>query len=171
MRWPADPANRVAVYVKGAPELITRLCRRELGNRGSKELNQSGVSKLTEKAGELAKKPLRVIAFAFAEVSAAEWEAIAAYHGLREGGRGPGPQRTAGQALDAALAPGRDGKPEKLELTYLGAFGLQDPVRPKACSCIRYARGEAAAENPQAPPQINIRMVTGDHIETARAVA
>jgi len=171
MRWPADPANRVAVYVKGAPELITRLCRRELSNRGSKELNASGVSKLTEKAAELAKKPLRVIAFAFAEVSASEWDAIAAYHGLREGGRGPGPQRTAGQALDAALAPGRDGKPEKLELTYLGAFGLQDPVRPKACSCIRYARGEAAAENPQLPAQINIRMVTGYHIETARAVA
>ena len=26
-------------------------------------------------------------------------------------------------------------------------------------------------ENPQAPPDINIRMVTGDHLETARAVA
>jgi magnesium-transporting ATPase (P-type) len=73
--------------------------------------------------------------------------------------------------LDAALTPStRDGKPEKLELTFLGAFGLQDPVRPKAWSCIRYAGGERL-ENPQAPPQINIRMVTGDHIETARAVA
>jgi len=84
MRWPADPANRVAVYVKGAPELITRLCRREKSKRGSVELNQSGCSKLQEKASEMAKKSLRVIAFAFAEMSASEWQAIAAYHGLQE---------------------------------------------------------------------------------------
>lgn len=88
------------------------------------------------------------------------------------GGKNDAPALTPGQALDAALTPStRDGKPEKLELTFLGAFGLQDPVRPKAYSCIRYAKGEAAAEDQQAPPQINVRMVTGDHIETARAVA
>lgn len=44
----------------------------------------------------------------------------------------------------------------------IGAFGLRDPLRPKVKACVKYAREEG---------MMNVRMISGDHIETATAVA
>ena len=41
-------------------------------------------------------------------------------------------------------------------------FGLKDPLRTTVPSCVKYAREHG---------HINIRMVSGDHIETAKSVA
>ncbi len=47
------------------------------------------------------------------------------------------------------------------DLTFLGLFALHDPIRDKVNKSVQFAhRG-----------QINVRMVSGDHIETAKAVA
>jgi len=41
-------------------------------------------------------------------------------------------------------------------------FGLKDPLRPTVQSCVKYARVHG---------HINVRMVSGDHIETAKQIA
>ncbi len=47
------------------------------------------------------------------------------------------------------------------DLTFVGLFALHDPIREKVNKSVLYAqRG-----------QINVRLVSGDHIETAKAVA
>ena len=47
------------------------------------------------------------------------------------------------------------------DLTFLGLFALHDPIREKVCRSVQYA----------ARGQITTRLVSGDHIETAKAVA
>lgn len=47
------------------------------------------------------------------------------------------------------------------DLTFLAIFGIQDPLRPEIKNSIKVC-GEAG---------ITVRMVTGDNIETARAIA
>ena len=59
------------------------------------------------------------------------------------------------------------------DLIYLGTFGMDDPLRPNindAIKYIRYGQLDNAGEQLEGN-QVNIRMVTGDHIETAKAVA
>ena len=41
-------------------------------------------------------------------------------------------------------------------------FGLSDPLRPKVKSAVTYARDCG---------KLNVRLVSGDHIETAKAIA
>lgn len=61
-------------------------------------------------------------------------------------------------------------------LTYLGTFGLEDPIRDdvdKSIQLIRYGRLiESLDEDTKGVRnQVNIRMITGDHIDTALSVA
>lgn len=49
-----------------------------------------------------------------------------------------------------------------LQLTLIGTFGLRDPLRNKVQSCVKYAREHA---------KLNVRLVSGDHKETAKSVA
>lgn len=46
--------------------------------------------------------------------------------------------------------------------TWIGAFGLKDPLRTNVKDSIKYARDDM---------QLSIRLISGDHIETARTVA
>jgi len=50
----------------------------------------------------------------------------------------------------------------KLPLTFIGAFGMKDPRRDNIKSCMKYAKEQGG---------INIRMVSGDHIDTAKVMA
>jgi len=57
-------------------------------------------------------------------------------------------------------------------LTYLCTFGLVDPIREDiqlTVNAIRSADSDPSAEG-SGSSQVNIKMVTGDHIETARWV-
>jgi magnesium-transporting ATPase (P-type) len=59
------------------------------------------------------------------------------------------------------------------DLIYLATFGMEDPLRPnieEAIQYIRYGQLDGAGESEDGN-QVNIRMVTGDHIETAKRVA
>lgn len=47
-------------------------------------------------------------------------------------------------------------------MTWLGAFALKDPLRAGVIESIKYARDDA---------MLSIRLISGDHIETAKAVA
>lgn len=50
----------------------------------------------------------------------------------------------------------------KDQFVYIGTFGLKDKLRPRVRSCVQYARENA---------KICVRMISGDHKETAKAVA
>jgi len=61
-------------------------------------------------------------------------------------------------------------------LIYLGTFGLEDPVREdvdKSIQLIKYGTllGEKVDRKKGAKNQVNIRMITGDHMQTALHVA
>jgi magnesium-transporting ATPase (P-type) len=52
-----------------------------------------------------------------------------------------------------------------LGIKIVGALGLEDKVRPKARSALQHAIG------PADDPRVTVRMVTGDSLHTAQAVA
>lgn len=52
-----------------------------------------------------------------------------------------------------------------LGIQIIGALGLEDKIRPKAASALGYAIG------PSEDPRITVRMITGDSLKTAQAVA
>lgn len=60
-------------------------------------------------------------------------------------------------------------------LVYVATFGMEDPIRDsvrKTIDLIRYGfHIENQSIDPKDPFQVNLRMMTGDHIETARKVA
>jgi len=56
------------------------------------------------------------------------------------------------------LAAGDD----SFQFCYIGSFGLRDTLRPRVQSCVQYARDHA---------RLGVRLVSGDHIETAKQVA
>ena len=140
-----DRPHRVAVYVKGAPEVIINLCQSVASNRGSGMFGSDEKQRMLEVVSGMAASPLRVIGFAFTEMDLEDWQAL-------EGRGGPSPER----ALEDALNNGA------LALTFIGVFGLKDPLRPKVKSAVTYARDSG---------KLSVRLVSGDHVETAKAVA
>lgn len=65
-------------------------------------------------------------------------------------------------------------------LTYIGTFGLHDPLRENALACVelvKFGRELSSFEDFENDPSsninqdVNLRMLSGDHIETARQVA
>lgn len=94
----------------------------------------------------MAMEPLRVIGMAYMECSWVTWQ--------QNFQTEPGVNVAAN--FEEKLA-----KAERF-LTWIGAFGLKDPCRPGVFESIRYARDDA---------QLSIRLISGDHIETAKAVA
>lgn len=148
-----DRPGTVAVYVKGGPEYVLGLCQSMLSGPRSAELGEDERIEINEKIDQMAASPLRVIALAYCEMGLDEWTSRF---------QGPNSDGNPGRALDQALYS------EELPLTFIGAFGLRDQLRPKVPSCIRYAT--AQRENGQ-PGPLGVRLVSGDHFETAKAVA
>ena len=50
----------------------------------------------------------------------------------------------------------------KMDMTLLGLFGLHDPLREGVRSSVLWAKESG---------MMNVRLISGDHLETARAVA
>jgi len=123
-----------------------------LGMNGS--LDQIGKEyrgDIDDKVKQMAGTPLRVMAFAFVEMDLQgqrpSWENIA--------GRDQA-HSTANRNLSDYLKRG------ERPFTFIGCFGLRDPLRPKVLSCVNYARNEG---------KLMVRLVSGDHLETAKKVA
>jgi Ca2+-transporting ATPase len=53
-------------------------------------------------------------------------------------------------------------KDRSIQFTFLGAFGMKDRLRDKVQSVVNAVKYNG---------YVNVRMISGDHIETARAVA
>jgi len=140
-----DRPGRVCVYLKGAPEIIINNCGALMaGDRRTADLDGTEQSNILHKVSAMACEPLRVIGLAYMEMDENDW--ISQYE----------QQRNPAYNLQAYLDQGTR------MFTWIGAFGLKDPLRPNVKKCVNYAREQG---------HLNITLVSGDHIETAKAVA
>lgn len=136
----------VTIYMKGAPEEVLKYCQFQMigGQQSpvtSGHLNQVLSGVITK----MASHPLRCISFAYVQMNIGDWQTIYANQSER-------PE----EILEENLRGGH------LELCYLGTFGLKDSLRPRVRSCVEYARDHA---------KINVRLVSGDNIHTAKQIA
>lgn len=59
------------------------------------------------------------------------------------------------------------------ELIYVGTFGLEDPLREEIPECVQLIRFGSISndDREESRDQVNVRMISGDHLETCRVVA
>ena len=149
-----DNEDLVRVYVKGAPEFVLPLCNQTLSNQVQPtEFSQDEANEILNVvvSSEMAKNSLKVLSYAFKEIQMADLgELMQTYNPESEEFR---------EVLEN-------------ELIYIGTFGLDDPLRQDIEESIQYIKyGQLLPEGETLAPQVNVRMVTGDHLDTAIAVA
>lgn len=137
-----DQPEFVTVYLKGAPEVVVRHCDRRLVNGQEEGIDVDDILKNVE---IMAAQPLRVLTFAYLQMSFQDWQ-------RQYENQDASPEQILEEGLNKDILP----------FCYIGSFGLRDQLRPRVGSCIAYARENA---------YLNIRLVSGDHIDTARMVA
>ena len=145
----------VRIYVKGAPEYVIPLCNQTLSSQVQPtEFNENDQMTILTQivSNDMAQNRLKVLSFAFKEIPSADYE-----------------------QLKISLNPESEEFRQVLEedLIYVATFGLDDPLRQdidQSIQYIRYGHLETASDATE-NNQVNIRMVTGDHIETAKSVA
>ena len=137
-------AGMVRVFVKGAPEIIIEKCTKYIGQRGEQ------VTMTADKRDRIiyedvvkkfAKKCYRTLLLAYADYDEARWENL--------------------KSSNNDFATIDDKEAAEVGLTMIGIMALQDPLRPGIAEAVRSCH-EAG---------INVRMVTGDNLETAQAIA
>jgi len=101
--------------------------------------------------GEMAANGLKVISYAFKEISLSSMEELMQTF--------PVESNEFRQQLEC-------------ELTYLGTFGLYDPIREGMVEQINLIKcGHRTRNEDPKSTQVNVKILTGDHIETAKYVA
>lgn len=139
-----DRPGRVCVYLKGAPEIIINHCNGMMaGERRVADLDSTERNTILSKVSHMAAEPLRVMGLAYMEMDENEWLKY-------ESGSQPA------VAFETMLERG-----DQL-FTWIGAFGMKDPLRANVAKCVKYARDQG---------HLSIRLISGDHIETAKQVA
>lgn len=134
----------MVVYVKGAPEVIADSCITKLLNDGVYDFIDGDRHNIQHKTSEFAHNRLRVLGFAYRVMDSDTW-----YNNFHNE---TNPEEGLANALDQ----------NSLDLTFLGIFGLKDPLRDRVISCVQFAREDA---------RLQVRMVSGDHLDTATQVA
>jgi len=125
--------------------VVLALCRSTLTHDGPIELGEDEREENRKFVEEMASEPLRVISFAYAEMSLSDWEDnYSSQDGFPE------------RILEEAISN------DQLQLTFIANFGLKDQIRPKVPKYVKFARVHG---------HLGVRMVSGDHIETAKATA
>lgn len=152
----------VRVYVKGAPEYVVPHCVKTL-NRQVKPVDfpknpdkrnpAANHADTLELVNNMAQQGQKVLSFAFKEIELSELQALS-------------------QHCHVESAKFR--KALEVDLIYLGTFGLADPIRTNvkaAIHTIRYGHIKAKPDPDRPNAEVNVRMVTGDHLETAKYIA
>lgn len=127
--------------MKGAPEEVIRHCHNRLIQGQETQIDQHDCLKNVD---AMAAQPLRVLTFAYVQMSFSDWERYE--HSDRS------PEQIVEELVNS----------QQLPFCYIGSFGLRDTLRPRVQSCVQYARDHA---------RLGVRLVSGDHLETAKMVA
>jgi len=134
----------VRVYMKGAPEVVVSRCSRTYYTDGKvipMEDDQTNYILNDILIQKFTTAGYRTLALAFKDIPVDEFERMKQ-------------QYNNFKVEDDRIYLEKD-------LTFLGLFALHDPIRQNVTKSVQFAqRG-----------QINVRMVSGDHLETAKAVA
>lgn len=142
------------VYVKGAPEYVILLCNSVLERNGNiAGLSESGQKVIIDNivANEMACLGLKVLSFGYKDIERHEYEEILENETNLES-----------SSLRVSMEE---------DLTYICTFGLQDDLRSEANEAImmlKYGSNTTIVDN---QGEVNVRILTGDHIETAKQVA
>lgn len=139
-----DLEDVVRVYVKGAPEYIAHKCTSFIGPDGRRAtIDEEQLNYILKDVlfQEYTSKGYRAIAFAYRDLSTDEFENY---------------KQECNNFKDVS-----DREVLESNLTFVAAFALQDDLRTTVLRSIKFAqRG-----------YMNVRMVSGDNLETATAVA
>ena len=153
-----DDNTQVRVFVKGAPEYVIPLCDETFDSQMSRrELdNDEQVAILKDVCSDgMAKHGLKTLSYAYKQIPLDELNHL----------------------MEELHIESEEFRNElETELIYLATFGLEDPIRDgiaKSVQLIRYGTvlDESIDRSKGAKNQVNIRMITGDHIDTALHVA
>jgi Ca2+ transporting ATPase len=152
----------VRIYVKGAPEVVLPACSQTLNHQVKpKPFTQEHQQTILRRVvgSEMAERGEKVLSFAFKEIRLADLNELSKVTQVES------------EKFRRQL---------EVDLIYLCTFGMSDPPRPgiaKSIQAIRYGHtGEVSEADDKArgddgAGRVNVRMVTGDHLETAKAAA
>jgi Ca2+-transporting ATPase len=139
----ANESGRAVMYTKGAPEVVLAFCTTESRDGHPVPLDDRRRGEIITSAAEMASRALRVLALA-----SREW-----------------PQTVPDRPEVARENPGADapGSPDftETELDFAGLVGMIDPPREEVGQAVAVCRDAG----------IRPIMITGDHPETALAIA
>lgn len=135
-----EDEEKVLVVVKGAPEFVLQMCTSVLGKDGKRNnLSPSERDRVldNEIVGKCCKSGLRCIVYAYKEIAMDEFRYL--------------------KESNSDFLTEEDRSALEQDLTLLGAFGLEDPLREGVENVIEklYDGG------------VNVRMISGDNLSTA----
>jgi P-type Ca2+ transporter type 2B len=138
------PNDTVRVFLKGAPEIVMEYCSAWIDDQGT-------TNELTEEKRKyivndivthtFAKRAFRTIMISYADITNKEYETL--------------------KAANNNFKTEQDREILENNLTIIGIYALQDPLRDEIIDSVHKCKLAG----------INVRMVTGDNIDTAKAIA
>lgn len=138
------PDNRYRIFVKGAPEILLSQCHKVLDSPSqglhATSLDQTHHELIRQDVSRFANLSLRTLGLSFRDVD--QWP--------------PARSRSASDESDRV-----EFKDVFREMTWIGAVGIQDPVRKGVPEAVRNCSRAG----------VGVKMVTGDNIQTATAIA
>ena len=137
-----DDGN-VRVYCKGAPEMVIKFCTTMVGPNGAKtDLGQDKKDEIiTNVVNGFASKTYRTMLVSYADYTAQEWDDL--------------------KRSNNDFKKGDDKAVTEKNLCLVAIFALKDPLREGVPKAVRQCHDAG----------INVRMVTGDNLNTARAIS
>jgi magnesium-transporting ATPase (P-type) len=137
------PNGDIRVFVKGAPEIVIEMCEKFHAENGAVQnlKSEKKNSIISSEVKNFAKQTFRTLLIAYVDIPAKEWNNMAS-------------QNNNFKELS-------DKEVVESGLTMVGVFALVDPLRP----------GVADAVDTCHRAGVNVRMCTGDNIDTAIAIS
>ena len=145
-------------YVKGAPEVVLEMSARVLTEDGAVDLDDSDRERIREQTRSFADDALRVLAVAYTDDAG---RAAADGSGAVTGDEPATESGAASAEADDEASDTATADDLGSDLTFVGLVGLIDPAREEVADAI------AATER----AGIDVKMITGDNVRTAAAIA
>jgi len=147
----ADSSPGAMAYMKGAPEVVLDYCDRILIDGETVELTSDRKEEVLERNRSFAGRAYRVLGFARKEVEGGVPQASAVSDAARDESAADDGSGGGSSEADEAIESG---------MTFLGLQAMIDPPRPEVEDAVSDCRSAG----------IRVVMVTGDNLETAKAV-